>query len=423
MNESVQRPRSLSSASVAVDNIPIRRVRGISSANTIAHGVLKARRFLPLYCSPAIIFVINWALMLCSLRAQITYVTYPSLGVPILLGCLSMGSFFLGYLVSRSLFHRLPGDDQPIAYALDITRVWNLNLLLCCVALLIVAFNWITLGPPPALGDPTSYLTYGRFKQILFPLLVSIVVNATLDSSPRRVALFALFGITGLGLYVSRGLLMVAFLQVFFVFSLRTSLSRRTLHAIVFGFLLFAVAAATVIGNVRTSQGVFLEYLQIRHRYAGWPTAYLWVASYISIPFSNLCWFFARAGFHSPTLAFLYPLLPSFLMPAYPHAEIQQDMRIIDGASTYLAGYALDFSYLGVYMANLALGFGCGWFVERVIPKQILIAAILLACLSFIFFSDMFLPLSTIIQLMIQGAVMKRCFRFAGDRNGQVVTQ
>jgi len=409
-------------ASIAADGFSLWRAHANTSANTIVRGVLKARRSLPLYCSPAIIFVVNWALMLSSLRAQVTYVTYPFLGIPLLLCSLSMGSFFLGYLVSRTLFHRLPGDDQPAPYALDVTRLWNLNLLLCCVALLIIVFNWIILGPPPALGDPTSYLTYGRFKQILFPLLVSIVVNATLDSSPRRVALFALFGIAGLGLYISRGLLMVALVQAFFVFSLRTSLSRRTLHAIAFGFLVFAVAAVTVIGNIRTSQGVFLEYLQIRPRYFGWSTAYLWLTSYFSIPFSNLCWFF-RESLQAPTLAFLYPLLPSFLMPAYPHAAIGQDLKIIDGASTYLAGYALDFSYLGVYLANLLLGLGCGWFVEKLIPRGILVAAILLTCLSFIFFSDMFLPLSTIIQLMIQGAVMKRCFRFADDQNGQVLTQ
>jgi len=422
MNESLQKIRS-QSVSITADNVPMWLARANSSANLVVHGVLKARRSLPFYCSPAIIFVVNWVLMLCSLRAQVTYVTYPFLGIPLLLCCLSMSSFFLGYLVSRALFHRLPGDDQPILYALDVTRLWNLNLLLCSVALLIVAFNWITLGPPPALGDPTSYLTYGRFKQVLVPLLVSIVVNATLDPSRRRAALFALFGITGLGLYISRGLLMVALLQAFFVFSLRTSLSKRTLHALVLGFLVFAVTAVTVIGNVRTSQGVFLEYLQIRPRYFGWPTAYLWVTSYISIPFSNLCWFFTRAGFHSPTLAFLYPLLPSFLMPAYPHAAIGQDLKIIDGASTYLAGYALDFSYLGVYLANLVLGFGCGWLVEKLMPKGILIAATLLTCLSFIFFSDMFLPLSTIIQLMIQSAVMKRCFRFAGNQNERVLAQ
>ena len=203
---------------------------------------------------------------------------------------------------------------------------------------------------------------------------------------------------------------MVALLQMFFVFALKTRMSRKKLYAIAAGFIGFAVLAITLIGNARTAQGVFLEYLQIRHKYFEWPMAYLWLTSYISIPFSNLCWLFAKGNFHGPTLSFLYPLLPSFLMPPDPHAGIHDDLSIIDGASTYLAGYALDFSYVGIYLANLLLGIGCGWLMERALPKHILVAGLFLTCLSFIFFSDMFTPLSTVIQFAIQSAVQRKCF-------------
>ena len=266
------------------------------SAHNVIRGVLEARRSLPLYCSPAILFAFNWLLMLSSLRARVTYVTYPFMGIPLLLCALSVGSFLLGHVVARVIFHRESGQDQPLTYALDVTRLWNLNLLLCCAALLIILFNWIAIGPPPALGDPTSYLTYGRFKQILFPLLVAIVVNATLDTSRWRMALFAFFGIAGLSLYITRGLLMVALLQVFFVFSLRTNISRRKLHAIAFGVLAFAVVAATLLGNARTSHDVFLQYLQIRHKYFEWPMAGLWFTSYVSIPFPYLLLIFANVN-------------------------------------------------------------------------------------------------------------------------------
>jgi oligosaccharide repeat unit polymerase len=214
---------------------------------------------------------------------------------------------------------------------------------------------------------------------------------------------------------------MVTLLQMLFVFAIKTRMSRRKLYSVALACLAFAVVAVTLIGNARTSQGVFLEYLQIRHKYSGWPMAYLWLTSYISIPFSNLCWLFAKGDFHGPTLSFLYPLLPSFLMPADPHAFIHDDLSIIDGASTYLAAYSLDFSYLGVYLANLALGLGCGWLVERALPKQILVSAIFLTCLSFIFFSDMFTPLSTIIQVAVQVAVQMRCFQWGTSEMGAVL--
>lgn len=389
----------------------------------LLHGELKPKRDLPLFCNPLVIFLGNWVLMMVSLSFQITYVTYPTMGMPMILFSISLGSFLFGYIVSRMLLHRWPTPADAPSYTLDVTQLWQLNLLLCGAALMIIAFNWVLLGPPPAVGDPTSYLTYGRFKQVLFPVLVTITVNALLDPSRWRKALFMMFGIAGMTLYITRGLLMVALLQLFFVFSLKTRMKRRKLYTILICFIAFAVVVITVIGNARTAQGVFLEYLQIRHKYADWPMAYLWLTSYVSIPFSNLCWLFAKGSFHGPTLSFLYPLLPSFLTPADPHAYIHNDLSIIDGASTYLAAYALDFSYLGIYLANLALGVGCGWVRERALPRSLLVASVLLTCLSFIFFSDMFTPLSTILQIVIQSAVQRRCFRWETEPVAGMVTE
>jgi len=380
----------------------------------LSRGRLKPRNELPLFCNPLLIFILNWTLMLVSLSRQITYVTYPEMGLPLLLFVLSLGSFLFGYLVSRTLLHRWPTPSATPAYTLDVTRLWQLNIIFCAASLLIIALNWELSGPPPALGNPTSYLTYGRFKQVLFPLLVVVTVNSILDTSRWRKALFMMFGIAGMTLYITRGLLMVALVQILFVFSLKTQMNKRKLYAIAFCFLVFAVLVINLIGNARTAQGVFLEYLQIRQKYFDLPMSYLWITSYISIPFSNLCWLLTKGNFHGPTLSFLYPLLPSFLTPADPHASIHNDLSIIDGASTYLSAYALDFSYLGVYLANLALGVTCGWLMERAVPRSILVASVLLTCLSFIFFSDMFTPLSTILQLAIQSTVQKKCFQWNG---------
>ena len=389
----------------------------------IVEGELKPVREIPLFCNPLVIFIGNWALMMASLSVQVTYVTYPNMGMPMLLFGISLGSFLFGYIVSRMLLHKWPTPSHSASYSLDATQLWQLNLLLCGAAMLIIIFNWILTGPPPAVGDPSSYLTYGRFKQVLFPVLVTVTVNATLDQSRWRKALFVLFGMAGMTLYITRGLLMVALLQMFFVFALKTKISRRKLYTMLLCFVGFTIVVITVIGNARTAQGVFLEYLQIRQKYSDWPMAYLWLTSYVSIPFSNLCWLFAKGNFHGPTLAFLYPLLPSFLTPPDPHAYIHEDLSIIDGASTYLAAYALDFSYLGIYLANLLLGIGCGWMRERALPRGLLVASILLTCLSFIFFSDMFTPLSTILQIAIQSAVQRRCFHWGTESVKVMVPQ
>jgi oligosaccharide repeat unit polymerase len=424
MNDSPQsfdydacQPDRVSSVSAAIWPAVVDKLEG----HTVVRGELKARRYLPLFCSPIALFIINWTLMLCALSVHVTYVSYPYMGMPLLLCGLSIGSFLLGYAVSRTTLNTGTARDQSLSYTLDITMLRRLNLLLCVGALLIIAFNWATLGPPPALGHPASYLTYGRFKQVLFPLLVSVTVNATLESSRPRKVIFAMFGIAGMAVYITRGLLLVTLLQMLFVFALKTRIEKKKLYWVACGAGAFAIVAITLMGNARTAQGVFLEYLQIRQSYANWPMAYLWLTSYISIPFSNLCWLFSKAHFHGPTFAFLYPLLPSFLTPADPHAAIHGDLSIIDGASTYLAAYALDFSYLGVYLANLALGLGCGWLVERSLPKQILVSSIFLTCLSLIFFSDMFTPLSTIIQILIQTSVQRKCFHWGESHDASVV--
>ena len=59
--------------------------------HVLSHGALKGRQDLPLYCNPLVIFVLNWILMLVSLSFQITYVTYPNMGMPLLLAGLSSG--------------------------------------------------------------------------------------------------------------------------------------------------------------------------------------------------------------------------------------------------------------------------------------------------------------------------------------------
>ena len=394
-----------------------------TAKHKLTKGVLVSGHDIPAFCNPLVIFIGNWVLMLVTLSFQVTYVSYPNAELPALLLALSLGSFLLGYLVSRMLLRRWPTSTGSPAFSLDVTELWQLNVVFCGTSLLIIIFNWIFFGPPPALGDPASYLTYGRFKQVLFPLLVTVTVNATLDPLRWRKALFMFFGIAGLTIYVTRGLIMVAFLQMFFVFALRTRMSRRRLYTILVCFLAFAIVLITLIGNARTEHGVFLEYLQIRHKYADWPMAYLWFTSYVSIPFSNLCWMMSKADFRGPTLSFLYPLLPSFLMPADPHAAMHNDLTIIDGASTYLAAYALDFSYVGIYLANLILGIGSGWLKERAMPKSILVAGVLLTCLSFIFFSDMFTPLSTILQLAVQAVVQRRCFHWGGERVADMVPE
>jgi hypothetical protein len=375
-------------------------------------GHLRPRQELPIYCNPVAIFFAVWILMLACLCFHVSYVIYPYFATPLLIFAVSAGSLLLGYFAFTTVVEPAGVQGETVSFVLDVTTLRRLNLLFCFLAFLLIAFNWVTAGPPPAIGDPSTYLTYGNFKQVLFPLLTCVAVNSTLDPSRFRRYTFILFAFGVLAVYVARGILLLTFLQMFFLISLRSGMSRRMQYLFALGALAIAVVGMTLIGNLRTAHDVFIEFLQIRDKYSDWPMAFLWVVSYISIPFSNLCWMVAHASSHGPTLAFLYSLLPTFMAPSDPYANVYDSMNFIDGASTYLQTYALDFSYLGIYFANLLLGFGCGWLVARAFPKRFLVLSIFLTSMSFIFFTDMFLLLSIVIQTLLQSYVQRKCFRW-----------
>jgi hypothetical protein len=120
----------------------------------------------------------------------------------------------------------------------------------------------------------------------------------------------------------------------------------------------------------------------------------------------------AHGSSHGPTLSFLYALLPSFMTPSDPYADLYGSMNIIDGASTYLQAWALDFSYLGIYFVNLFIGIGCGWLAMRAFPKNALILAIFLTSISLLFFSNTIFLLSTVLQVFLQVFTQRRCFNW-----------
>jgi len=383
------------------------------TGHRLIRSALAPIRSRPFYCNPVILFLAVWLLMLASLSVRVSEVIYPSFGTPLLVFGISAGALLLGYFACTAVLSSPASQKEPAPYILDVTLIWRLNFLFLILALALVFFNWSASGPPPAIGDPSTYLTYGRFKQVLFPLASTIAVNSTLDTARFRRYTFLLFAIGILILYVARGILLVTFLQMFFLFSLRTNKSRKKQYVIALGFLTVAIACGTIFGDLRTAHDIFISFLKIRDKYADWPMAWLWLVSYVSIPFSNLCWIVSHASSQGPSLAFLYPILPTFAAPNSPYISVYASTNIVDNASTYLQNYVLDFSYLGIYFANLLLGIGCGWIVKRAYPRHILILSIFLSAMSLIFFTDMFFLLSTVIQLVVQRMVEKRCFWWA----------
>ena len=346
-------------------------------------------------------------MMLVSLQFQISYASYPNISLAVLIFAISSISFLFGHCFT-TLIVKLTAKSQIHAqYEINPLKLRQFNFLLAVGATGIVVMNLVTSGIPPFFGffgiNTLSYIEYGKLRQLLFPLLVTLFVNSFLDPSKLRRTVYATFAFFALLCYLARGSIMIMMLQVLIVFSIRTSLSKKKLYFISICGAICAALFIDFIGSNRTGDQIFFLYMQIKTQFQNWPTAYLWIISYVSTPLSNLCWFVDTAHFNHIAWSFAYPLLPHFLEPVDPHMDIIETSRIIDGVHTYLSSYFLDFSYFGIFIINFAVGIVSGYCnsAQR-ISRKFLPCAVFLSSIAFMFFTDYFATLQTVLELGIQ---------------------
>lgn len=373
---------------------------------------------LPFFCHPAKLFCFIWIVMLAALSLHVSDSSYPTFGIPLRLFTISLISMAAGYLLIVLVSSGRPRSfDLSKTIQLDVVRLRAVNLILAVSALVIVVINLKIAGLPPAFSflslDTADYLEYGKLKQILFAFLVAILVNASLDSSYRFKVFFGGLASVVMVLYLTRLNLMFAAFQILVLFALTSRVKTRTIYMAAAVTLLCALLAANVLGNNRTSRDVFMAFLQIKSAYSNAPMPFLWAASYFSIPISDLSWI--AQEFHPQQLhiSSLYPALPAFWAPDNPHqAFLNSDARIIDGAHTYLASYFMDASLSGVVFINVLIGLASGYFMAGRRMTSPLVFAVLLGGVMFLFFSDLFIPLSTLVLVIVQRVTEMYAFTF-----------
>ena len=380
---------------------------------------------LPLYCRPISLFIAVWSIMLAAFHLHISYTSYPDISVALALFAASLLSFLFGYATLRSAYSSI--NDIPSGYShykIDITRLRRFHLLLLGVIVGIMALNLEVHGLPPLFGffgaDTLDYMEYGSLRQILFPAILLVFVTAPLETSLVRKCFLLLLAPVCLLIYVSRGLMLIMFFQALIVFSMRTSLSRRMIYFVAIITLAGALTVSDVIGNGRNSLGsaALLGYLQIKSQYFNWPTAYLWLISYIATPISNMCWIVRVYPYTHPSFSFLYSALPGFWTSKSLEVADLGSAMIVDGVHTYLAKYFLDFSFFGIFGINYFWGLISAYISagDR-LTRNYLTSAVLLGCLGFIFFAD-FLSILYIIVEFVAIAFAQAYFTIGvgGDR-------
>ena len=235
---------------------------------------------------------------------------------------------------------------------------------------------------------------------------MAIFVTAPLENSRIRRWFWYAFGPFCALLYASRGYLLILLFQMLVVFSVRTTLSKKKIYLIALATLICAIVLSNFIGNGRISEGsaALLGWMQIKRSYYDWPTAYLWMISYISSPISNMCWIVRSYHYDHPSAAFLYELLPGFWAPKSLEAGDLGSQNIVDGVHTYLAKYFLDFWWFGIFGINYVWGLISGFLtINNGLARNYLTSAVLLACIGFLFFADFITFLLIFLELVLLG--------------------
>ena len=199
-------------------------------------GIYKAKRQsdLPFYCNPALLFIVVWLVMLCSLGFQISDVSYPDFSLPLLVFAASLLSFLFGYCLARAIYWNREKLRPITYYRIDISRLRKFILFLASAASAVNIYNLATFGLPPFLSflgfSTLQGNDYGRLKQLMGPMSITLFVTALLDTSVLRRIIWASFGFLSMLSYVARGGIMLMLFQALVVLSIRSSMSKRKIY-------------------------------------------------------------------------------------------------------------------------------------------------------------------------------------------------
>lgn len=370
---------------------------------------VRKRGDLPFYCRPVELFISVWLVMLGCFLMQFSYSSYPETSMAWLLFASSVGSLLLGYFIVRLISLVVRPPRIALQYQIDLTRLRRIQWGLFAIALPIITLNLVSAGLPPLFGffgsDTLSYMEYGKLKQLLNAATMAIFVTASLESSKSRKLLMYGFPILCMLAYVTRGYLLFMLFQGLVVFSLRTKLSKRKLYLIALCCLVIAAVAANIIGNGRSAASateLFVAFFNVKPFYADWPKTFLWIASYIGIPVSNLCWIVHVYHYRGPSTNFLATLLPSFWAPPSLEWGNLGSIDIIDGVHTYLAKYYIDLWFVGIFIINFIWGIISGYLISfNRLASRYLTSSVLLAAIAFIFFADYLTMIGVLMELFI----------------------
>jgi oligosaccharide repeat unit polymerase len=375
----------------------------------------KSGKDLPILASPLVLFLVVWALMLGSLRIQIAQISYPGLFIPFLLFGLSLAGFLCGQAIYMVVSRRAERKPVPIGYEVNVPRLRLITWFMVAVAVGIILMNLALDGLPPIVGllgvaDTADFHHYGRLLQIMGPLLYCLSINSLLDPSKLRRVLYIGGGVVVLLLYQTRGGLLVLIVQLLFAFMLMTRWSKTRLVVLALGIIVVGGIGFSSLGDLREAgYQTRDDYLEIRPEYREYPSAFVWVVSYLSTSFSNMCWVVEQRPPTLPSMHFLQQLLPVFARDDGPQDSSGfVSVYMVNYVHTYLYDVYCNFWYFGVVGINLALGAASAFFVDRRRSKHLLTFSVFMSYLALIFFFNYFIEPAAVLQFLVESYVQRK---------------
>lgn len=268
---------------------------------------------------------------------------------------------------------------------------------------LVIANAWMH-GLPPIFrswGFETEvYTQYGRWKGVLFPLAILLVVVAAFDPDTRVSMCAAGLGFVVLLLYVARGPLSLAVIE----YALGRILFGTGRPARYLGTLIAVLMVAGIfgwLGETRSGRGYFANAMQIRNEYQGWPFGLLWLLGYVSFPAENLVALVSDWREYEYGRRMMLGMLPAFLGSADRADE--RYLRVLpnplNNVPTYLGWAWMDFGWLGVIFLNMIWGATGALLVERPLGRGGLVSLVYYAAVVTLFFNDHLLWFPAFVQM------------------------
>ena len=240
-------------------------------------------------------------------------------------------------------------------------------------------------------------------------LLLSIAVcrfAMYINSGERRHLRVPIVAVAWPILVITRQVMLTSLLEYAVIFLLIKSIRLRTVARITIAFAAFVLLFGA-IGDLRSGSETFRSLAQPTEHYPDWlPSGILWVYIYITTPINNLI--YAMPSIH-PVGSLLFPNTVSSLFPTVfrellyhnDTAVTASDLLVTEAfnVSTAYIGPFQDLGLFGIMVFSSWTAFTCQFFWYRTNLRDTLIFAVLIQCLVFTLFDNLFFLLPVIAQV------------------------